>query len=143
MKIILSFISIICLNFAFSQENQNLKSLFISEFVKNNIQSKNLFIDNTLYIFGSGQDFLIEGVKIDFLNLAEVKQKVKKTGEFNLVTMQEITIEKNKLKSTFLFLIAKKNFSSDFATLCSFENSYCVEYSTESQKFVVYSCEYN
>ncbi|WP_438426572.1 hypothetical protein [Aquimarina macrocephali] len=120
---ILIFINI---NSCGAQERLSIEKAFIKSFVQKNKDNDVMIVKNQLLIWGSGNDLTIEGVKIIYLSLEEIKTIVLENEEFNLVRLEDIILENKQIKTSFMFLKAVNRKEKDFILMDNRNSFYCI-----------------
>lgn len=123
-----------------SQSNIPINNVFINEFIVDNKEDIRYFKNDTLNIYGKGTDYRNGKIYVNFLNFNEVKDRVEKRGEFNLIEMSEIKLTNNLLKVEFMFLTALSEENEDFSISDNTNSFYCIKYSSRENKFTAFWC---
>lgn len=127
-----------------AQKSVLLKEAFIAEFIKHNKDVNTEFKEEKLFILGYGNSFSAYGIEVMYLSLAEVKEKVQTDGEFYILSMEDIFIDKEAFKTSFKFLLAKKDHPTDFTVSPDNEGEfYCLKYNCDTEGFSVFWCDNN
>tara|TARA_R110000851_G_scaffold63303_2_gene144995 strand:- start:196747 stop:197190 length:444 start_codon:yes stop_codon:yes gene_type:complete len=127
-----------------AQKSESLKEVFIAEFIKHNKELNTDFKEQKLFILGYGNSFSAYDIEVKYLSLAEVKKKVQSDGEFYILSMEDIFIDKEAFKTSFKFLLAKKDYPTDFTVSPDNEGEfYCLKYNCDTEGFSVFWCDNN
>jgi hypothetical protein len=141
MKLIYIKLLLILVINSYSQvNNKSLKELFIDKLCEDKQDYSLISKLDTLYVFGKGTNYIHRGTFISFMEINEVRKKVKKNGEFNMVFLNEIIIVKDKITSSFEFLKALKKGKTDFVYFDDSNAIYCLEYNCEKKNNEVVWC---
>ena len=124
-----------------AQDKSSLEVSIITKFVDDNKEFEEPYLKGgVLYLFGYGENFLVGNIEVIFLNLEEVKEKVRKTGEFEIVEMGKIIKSDNIFKVSFIRLKAKNNSKINFTISDNFNSDYCVIFNCNTNNFDILWC---